>query len=45
MNARGIAAPLLLMKSNGGMLSPKLVDQQAITLALSGPAAGVSARA
>ena len=39
--ARGIDAPLLLMKSNGGMLSPRLVEQQAINLGLSGPAAGV----
>ena len=41
LQERKIRAPLLLMKSNGGMLTPSLVEQQAISLALSGPAAGV----
>lgn len=38
---KGIQAPLLIMKSNGGVFSPAKAAEQAIHLALSGPAAGV----
>jgi N-methylhydantoinase A len=37
---RRIAAPLLVMKSNGGVFGPSRVDREAIGMALSGPAAG-----
>jgi N-methylhydantoinase A len=37
----GIAAPLLIMKSNGGVVGPAQASRQAIHMALSGPAAGV----
>ena len=40
MQQRGIAAPLLLMKSNGGVFGPEMARRQAINMALSGPAAG-----
>ena len=38
---RSVAAPLLVMKSNGGVFGPRQADRQAINMALSGPAAGV----
>ena len=38
---RGVAAPLLVMKSNGGVFGPAHAGRQAINMALSGPAAGV----
>jgi N-methylhydantoinase A len=41
LRARGIAAPLAIMKSNGGVVSAEVVRTQAIHTALSGPAAGV----
>ncbi|MBI4083419.1 MAG: hydantoinase/oxoprolinase family protein [Candidatus Lambdaproteobacteria bacterium] len=41
----GVGAPLLIMKSNGGLVTPGMVDRQAINLALSGPAAGAIAAA
>jgi N-methylhydantoinase A len=37
---RKIAAPLLVMKSNGGVAGPAQAGRQAIHMALSGPAAG-----
>jgi len=40
LSTRGIAAPLLVMKSNGGVFGPSQVSRQAINMALSGPAAG-----
>jgi N-methylhydantoinase A len=39
--ARGIAAPLSIMKSNGGVVGAEVVRRQAVHTALSGPAAGV----
>ncbi|HXH08720.1 MAG TPA: hydantoinase/oxoprolinase family protein [Alphaproteobacteria bacterium] len=41
LDRRGIAAPLLIMKSNGGVTSAETAARQAIHTALSGPAAGV----
>ncbi|MCZ6647165.1 MAG: hydantoinase/oxoprolinase family protein [SAR324 cluster bacterium] len=41
LEERNISAPLLLMKSNGGVSGPAMARRQAIHLALSGPAAGV----
>jgi N-methylhydantoinase A len=41
LEAHGIRAPLLIMKSNGGVTSLKGSARQAIHTALSGPAAGV----
>ncbi len=41
LGARGIEAPLRVMKSNGGIFSPAQAARQSIHLALSGPAAGV----
>ena len=41
MLARGVEAPLLIMKSNGGVFGPEQAAKQSIDLALSGPAAGV----
>jgi N-methylhydantoinase A len=41
LRARGIAAPLSIMKSNGGVIGAETVRTQAIHTALSGPAAGV----
>ncbi|MBI3994238.1 MAG: hydantoinase/oxoprolinase family protein [Candidatus Lambdaproteobacteria bacterium] len=38
---KGIRTPLLIMKSNGGVFGPKVAAEQAIHMALSGPAAGV----
>ena len=40
LNKRGIAAPLLIMKSNGGVVGPAQASRHAIQMALSGPAAG-----
>jgi N-methylhydantoinase A len=40
LNARKLAAPLLVMKSNGGVFGPAQASRQAIHMALSGPAAG-----
>ncbi len=40
LRARGIGAPLLIMKSNGGVFSPRHAVRQAVDMALSGPAAG-----
>jgi len=41
LRPRGIAAPLSIMKSNGGVIGADVVRRQAIHTALSGPAAGV----
>ena len=41
LRARGITAPLSIMKSNGGVIGAEVVRTQAIHTALSGPAAGV----
>jgi len=41
LRSRGIAAPLRIMKSNGGVVGASVVSAQAIHTALSGPAAGV----
>jgi N-methylhydantoinase A len=41
LRQRGIAAPLSIMKSNGGVIGADVVRTQAIHTALSGPAAGV----
>ncbi|HXU91168.1 MAG TPA: hydantoinase/oxoprolinase family protein, partial [Methylomirabilota bacterium] len=41
LRPRGIAAPLSIMKSNGGVIRADVVRTQAIHTALSGPAAGV----
>ena len=41
LRGRGIAAPLSIMKSNGGVIGADVVQTQAIHTALSGPAAGV----
>jgi N-methylhydantoinase A len=41
LRARGIDAPLSIMKSNGGVVGADVVRTQAIHTALSGPAAGV----
>jgi N-methylhydantoinase A len=41
LRARGIRAPLLVMKSNGGVVGAGVVREQSIHTALSGPAAGV----
>jgi N-methylhydantoinase A len=41
LRARGIEAPLSIMKSNGGVIGADVVRTQAIHTALSGPAAGV----
>lgn len=40
LNERKIGAPLLIMKSNGGVAGPAQASRQAIHMALSGPAAG-----
>ena len=42
---RSIAAPLLVMKSNGGVFPPDVAARQPIHLALSGPAAGAKGAA
>ena len=41
LRERGIAAPLSIMKSNGGVVGADVIRAQAIHTALSGPAAGV----
>jgi N-methylhydantoinase A len=41
LQARGIHAPLRIMKSNGGVIGADVVRRQPIYTALSGPAAGV----
>jgi len=41
MLERSIDAPLLIMKSNGGVFGPEQAAKQSIDLALSGPAAGI----
>jgi N-methylhydantoinase A len=41
LRARGIAAPLRIMKSNGGVIGAEVARHQPIYTALSGPAAGV----
>jgi N-methylhydantoinase A len=41
IEAMGIDAPLLLMKSNGGVASGSEISRQPVQTALSGPAAGV----
>ncbi len=38
---RGIAAPLLLMKSSGGVASTRVIRRTPVETALSGPAAGI----
>jgi N-methylhydantoinase A len=40
LHALGVRAPLLIMKSNGGVYGPHTAAQQPVHLALSGPAAG-----
>ena len=40
LRERDIAAPLLIMKSNGGVYSPRHAVKQSVNMALSGPAAG-----
>ena len=40
LQARGMRAPLLIMKSNGGVCGPQTAARQPVHLALSGPAAG-----
>jgi N-methylhydantoinase A len=40
LHRRGVSAPLLIMKSNGGVYGPHTAAQQPVHLALSGPAAG-----
>ena len=41
LRGSGVAAPLSIMKSNGGVVGAEVVRRQAIHTALSGPAAGV----
>ncbi len=41
LGARGIRAPLRIMKSNGGVIAAEVARRQPIHTALSGPAAGV----
>ncbi|MGI9523001.1 MAG: hydantoinase/oxoprolinase family protein [Hyphomicrobiaceae bacterium] len=45
LGERGIEAPLLVMKSNGGVFPPEIAARQPIHLALSGPAAGAKGAA
>jgi N-methylhydantoinase A len=40
LHARGIRAPLLIMKSNGGVCGPQTAARRPVHLVLSGPAAG-----
>jgi N-methylhydantoinase A len=42
LHARGVQAPLLIMRSNGGVCGPQTAAQQPVHLALSGPAAGAT---
>jgi N-methylhydantoinase A len=41
LKARDVAAPLLIMRSNGGVFGPREASRRAIDMALSGPAAGL----
>jgi N-methylhydantoinase A len=41
LKSRKVAAPLLVMNSNGGVVGPAQAQRQPIQMALSGPAAGV----
>ncbi len=41
LRQRDVAAPLLIMRSNGGVFGPAEASRRAIDMALSGPAAGV----
>jgi len=41
LRQRDVAAPLLIMRSNGGVFGPLEASRRAIEMALSGPAAGV----
>ncbi|MGI9336463.1 MAG: hydantoinase/oxoprolinase family protein [Gammaproteobacteria bacterium] len=41
LSERRIDAPLLIMKSNGGVFTPEQAARQSVEMALSGPAAGV----
>ncbi|MCP5157464.1 MAG: hydantoinase/oxoprolinase family protein [Ectothiorhodospiraceae bacterium] len=43
--ARGIHAPLHVMKSNGGVFTPEQAARQSVQMALSGPAAGAQGAA
>ena len=45
LTAREISAPLLIMKSNGGVFSPGQASARSIEMALSGPAAGAQGAA
>ena len=45
LTARGVHAPVLIMKSNGGVFTPEQAARQSIEMALSGPAAGVKGAA
>ena len=45
LSRRGITAPLLIMKSNGGTCPPEEAARRAVHLALSGPAAGAQGAA
>jgi len=40
LQLRGVAAPLFVMKSNGGVFGPAVAARQPVNMALSGPAAG-----
>ncbi len=42
---RGIDSPFYIMKSNGGVFSPRQATQQSVHMALSGPAAGAQGAA
>jgi N-methylhydantoinase A len=43
--ARGIESPFFIMKSNGGVFSPRQAIRQSVHMALSGPAAGAKGAA
>ena len=45
LRARGVHAPVLIMKSNGGVFTPAQAARQSIEMALSGPAAGAKGAA
>ncbi len=40
LETRGLDAPFMIMRSNGGVFSPRRAAERAVDLALSGPAAG-----
>ena len=40
LKTRSVAAPLFVMKSNGGVFGPAIAARQPVNMALSGPAAG-----